>query len=690
MGSTTEDYFLTSEYHIGILQQVLEDSMAKESLVRSYTKSFNGFAARLTEKESEILKGMKEVVSVFPSKALELQTTRSWDFMGFTETVAPRETRAESNLILGVIDSGIWPESPSFNDNGFSAPPKKWKGACKGGENFTCNNKLIGARTFFDSARDDIGHGTHTASTAAGRIVDDANFYGLAEGSARGAVPSARIAAYKVCDTSDCDEADILSAFDEAIADGVDLITISIGNTDAADIYSDTIAIGAFHALQNGILTVQSAGNSGNVSGSVTSVAPWLFSVAASFMDRRILDKVVLGNRRTLIGNSINSFTLNGDMFPLVYGKQASTHCSEDLAVSCSAGCLDKNLVKGKIVVCDSTDGVIGEGLRAGALGVLARAYVDDVSQIQPIPAVLLKPHEFEVLLSYLNSTKAPMANILKSESFNDTSAPVVVSFSSRGPNPIAPDILKPDITAPGVEILAAFSPNVSVSEYPNDKRSVKYAVISGTSMSCPHVAGAAVYVKSIHPDWSPSAIKSALMTTARPMSSSKNPDAEFAYGSGHLNPVEAVNPGLVYETTEDDYLTFLCKLGYSKEQISLISGNKSFSCPKKSLSDPNDVNYPSMSASVNAEKSFNIKFRRTVTNVGVANSTYTAKVESGEKMKVTVNPKTLSFTSLKEQKYFDVSVVGKGLASRSQVSASLVWSDGSHFVRSPVVVYSM
>uniref|UniRef100_A0A803LX52 Peptidase S8/S53 domain-containing protein n=1 Tax=Chenopodium quinoa TaxID=63459 RepID=A0A803LX52_CHEQI len=216
---------------------------------------------------------MKEVVSVFLSRTLELKTTRSWNFMGLSENVVvPRNLTSESDLILGSIDTGIWPESPSFRDDGFGPPPNKWKGACKGGINFTCNNKLIGASSVsFDSARDENGHGSHTASTAAGRHVDHASFYGLAEGIARGAVPSARIAAYRVCGNNRCQDSDILGGFDEAIADG------------------------------KGILTVQAAGNDGNQSSTVSSVAPWLFSVAASYTDRRIRDKVVLGNGKTQV-----------------------------------------------------------------------------------------------------------------------------------------------------------------------------------------------------------------------------------------------------------------------------------------------------------------------------------------------------------------------------------------------------
>ncbi|XP_021715434.1 subtilisin-like protease SBT4.3 [Chenopodium quinoa] len=693
MGSISEEYAVTSEYHINILQQVLEGSTAEESLVRSYKRSFNGFAARLTEKESKNLNSMKEVVSVFPSKTLNLQTTRSWDFLGLIESdVVPRNLTSESNVILGSFDTGIWPESPSFSDDGIGPPPKKWKGACKGGKDFTCNNKVIGASTTtFDSARDEIGHGSHTASTAAGRHVDHTNFYGLAEGIARGAVPSARLAVYKVCGRDGCQDSDVLTAFDEAIADGVDLITLSLGSSNPTELDLDSIAIGSYHAIQKGILTVHSAGNSGNRSFSVSSVAPWLFSVAASTIDRRILDKVVLGNGKTLLGYSVNSFQSKRGLLPLVYGV-GPKECVKESIQYCGQGCLDES-VKGKIVVCDISDGSgIIEAYKVGALGVLSRINID-FSQIYPLPAIEFESNEFQALKSYLNSTKNPKANILKSFSFNDTSSPYVIGFSSRGPNLAASDILKPDITAPGVEIIAAFSPLASLTGIPGDKRSVNYTIFSGTSMSCPHVAGASVYIKSLHPDWSPSAIKSALMTTAQPISPSKNKDAEFAYGSGHLDPVKAANPGLVYVTEQDEYLTFFCKLGYDKDQIALITGNRKFSCPKESnetSSLAKDVNYPSLSVMVEIDIPINIKFSRTVTNVGVANSTYTVKVESPKEIKVTVNPTSLSFKSLNEKKTYEVSVVGKALTENSSIiSASLVWSDGQHNVRSPLVVYS-
>ncbi|KAH9606400.1 hypothetical protein KSS87_004622, partial [Heliosperma pusillum] len=491
----------------------------------------------------------KEVVSIFPSRTLQLHTTRSWDFLGFPEPTPERLT-AESDIIIGVIDAGIWPESPSFNDDGLSPVPKKWKGVCQGGQNFTCNKKIIGARVYAgNTARDYKGHGTHSASIAAGRKVEGASFYGIANGTARGGVPSARIAVYKACEDG-CADTDILAAFDDAVADGVDLISISIGGS-AANFTRDTISIGALYAMTKGVLTVQSAGNDGLTEVTTGSVAPWILSVAASTIDRRIVANITLGNGKTLtvriLGYSVNTFKLKGDKYPLVFGKDMTSACKDvdgHPEKLCTTKCIDRNLVKGKILVCHDSD-PYETALMYGAVGALAVTSIDNLSVTVPFPAAAVSNDEFQALQSYYFSTKSPEGYIFKSETVTSTNAPVVVSFSSRGPNMIAPDILKPDITAPGVDILAAYSPEASVSGAGEDKRSVDYSVVSGTSVACPHVAAVAAYVKSVHPDWSPAAIRSALMTTATPMSPSKNRGNEFDHGSGHLNPINATNPGL-------------------------------------------------------------------------------------------------------------------------------------------------
>lgn len=694
LGSLPDWVFSPSSHHLSILQRVVQENGSAENLlVRSYKRSFNGFAAKLTDQEKEKLSNMNEVVSVFPSRPLQLQTTRSWDFMGFNEKVK-RNAGVEGDIIVGVIDSGIWPESDSFKDEGFGPPPKKWKGACEGGKNFTCNNKVIGARYYLtDSARDEWGHGTHTASTAAGNAVKDVSFYGLAQGTARGGVPAARIAVYKVCShEKSCSAHNTLGAFDDAIADGVDIITISVSFTAIRDFDEDPIAIGAFHAMEKGILTSNSAGNNGPSGATVSSVAPWMLTVAASSMDRRIIDKVVLGDGRTLVGNSVNTFALNGTSFPLIHGKDVSRNCTEKSAGSCEQGCLGSDLVKGKIVLCDRYTSGVSEAYKVGALGSILTNYIniDDASFVLPLPASTLNNTEYNEVMSYMNSTRDPQANILKSEVIKDLVAPIVASLSARGPNLILPDIIKPDISAPGVEILAAYSPNASIS-IPQDMRRVKYNIMTGTSMACPHATAVAAYVKTFHPDWSPAAIKSSIMTTAWPMNETNSniSSGEFAYGSGHINPVKAIDPGLVYEASKEDYVKLLC-MKYEESMVRLISGDNS-SCPTGSeKGSPVDLNYPSMGAKVAAVEPFTVKFHRTVKNVGLANSTYRAIMSPNAKVDIKVVPEVISFASLNEEKTFDVTVAGSGLPYELRVSASLVWSDGTHSVRSPIVVYTV
>ncbi|CAH2070604.1 unnamed protein product [Thlaspi arvense] len=324
-------------HHMSILQEVTGESSIEGRLVRSYKRSFNGFAARLTHSERERIAKMEGVVSVFLSKKLQIHTTLSWDFMGLREgKKTKRNLAVESDTIIGVLDTGLWQESESFSDKGFGPPPKKWQGVCSGGKNFTCNNKLIGARDYtMEGTRDTQGHGTHTASTAAGNAVANTSFFGIGKGAARGGVPASRIAAYKVCAKDGCTSEAILSAFDDAIADGVDLISISIGGDEGASRYEDdTLSIGAFHAMTKRILTVQSAGNDGPDPATVASVAPWILTVAASTTNRAFVTKVVLRNGSTLVGKSVNSFDLKGKNYPLMYGDSVGEKSKGNILVS--------------------------------------------------------------------------------------------------------------------------------------------------------------------------------------------------------------------------------------------------------------------------------------------------------------------------------------------------------------------
>ncbi|GFP86156.1 cucumisin [Phtheirospermum japonicum] len=690
MGNVVQRDQSPQSHHIQMLQEAFDTSFVRQSLVRSYTRSFNGFAVNLTAHEHEKLARHEQVVSIFSSTTFHPQTTRSWDFMGFSEKVH-RNPTVESDTIIGVIDTGIWPESESFNDKGFGPPPKKWKGACNGGKNFTCNNKLIGARYYNsksptdDSARDNEGHGSHTASTAAGNHVQGASFYKIAKGTARGGVPSARIAAYKVCHKTECETADVLAAFDDAIADGVDIITVSLGGDPLQPEY-DAVAIGALHALEKGVLVVQSAGNHEGTK-TVSSVVPWIFSVAASSTDREIVANVALGNGT--IGKSVNAFSLKGTSFPLVYGKEVSSKCDSDDSMDCAENCLDKSLAKGKIVLC-STHLATVQASSVGALGVVSTfdpelmpVQIFNFSAEVPLPAAYLSENDYKAVERFAK------LDILKSESVRNLDAPQVANFSSRGPNIKLPDIMKPDITAPGVEILAAGLPSLEKSASNNN--SAGYHVLSGTSMACPHVAGAAAYVKSFRPNWSPSAIKSALMTTAWKMDPKKDSLAEFSYGAGHIDPVKAVDPGLVYDTLLDDYAKMLCGLGYDAAKIRNIFG-AIITCPVGPRTTPKDLNYPSMTSRIKTSRgkksiTFSKKFRRTVTNVGPGKSRYTVTTSTSRYYNITVKPNVLRFQAVGQKRSFNVIISGK-VNYGEMVSASLEWSDGVHKVRSPIVVY--
>ncbi|KAL0321906.1 UNVERIFIED_CONTAM: Cucumisin [Sesamum calycinum] len=497
MGDRPKGEFSATAQHMSMLQATIGSKRASESWLYSYKRSFNGFVAKLTEEEKTKIASLEGVVSVFPSTKKQLHTTRSWDFMGFPVTAERRKT--ESDVIVGMLDSGIWPESPSFDDKDFGAPPTKWKGSCQSSSNFTCNNKIIGAKYYHSegpinppsipSPRDSGGHGSHTASTAAGGLVYGANLY----------------------------DADILAAFDDAIADGVDIISISVGGFFPSDYFTDPIAIGAFHAMKNGILTSNSAGNSGPSSASIVNFSPWSLSVAASTIDRKFLTNVQLGNDESYVGVSVNTFVLENGSYPLVYGGNVpNTAGGYDNSTSryCVADSLDPKLVEGTIVLCDGLNDAEPAAAVGAAGTIMHDDYFTDFAFSFPLPASYLGDDDGSKVYNYINGTSKPTATILKSVEVNETLAPFVVSFSSRGPNPITADILKPDLTAPGVDILAAWSEANTMTGYPEDPRVVQYNIISGTSMSCPHASGAAAYVKSFNPTWSPSAIKSALMTT--------------------------------------------------------------------------------------------------------------------------------------------------------------------------------
>ncbi|GLJ43714.1 hypothetical protein SUGI_0910220 [Cryptomeria japonica] len=683
---------------------------AKQALKYSYGKSFRGFTATLSPTHVQKLKGMDGVVSVFESKKLNTLTTRSWDFVGLPASVQRNSLDYQSDIIIGLLDTGIWPESESFTDEGFGPVPSKWRGGCQTTPDFSaCNKKLVGAKFYrsftsippegdFLSPRDGEGHGTHTSSTSTGNFVNNASLYGIAQGESRGGVPGARVAMYKVCWTDEgCGDADILAAFDDAIYDGVDIISVSLGTSFPLDYFEDSIAIGAFHAIQKGVLVSNSAGNSGPYRASVANYSPWSLTVAASTIDRKMDAELQLGNNISIGGIAINTYTMEKQWYPLVYGgdvANVSGGYTPDNSSGCLLGSLDEAKVKGKIVVCNfiSTPPDYSVFVAGGAGAVIINDGFNDTAFPWLNPATIISTEQAKIVLSYINSTSSPIAKIQKTTT-PKAPAPIVASFSSRGFNPITHDILKPDITAPGVDILASWSTNVSLTGYAEDTRFASFNIISGTSMSCPHAAGAAGFVKSYHSDWSPAAIKSALLTTAFVMDETLpgNADVEFGYGAGQINPLKAVDPGLVYDAGVDDYINMLCSEGYNDTTLRLVTGDFS-SCDlvPPSKNGARELNYPSIMVLTAPGKSFQAKFPRTVTNVGVAKSTYKAIVSAPSGINVTVEPDTLSFSSLNQKLSYNVTIEGGSLNTDTLLSGALTWSYGNYTVRSPISVYAL
>ncbi|XVF73322.1 hypothetical protein PTKIN_Ptkin12aG0192400 [Pterospermum kingtungense] len=691
--------------HIGLLSSVKgSEYHAKESIVYSYTKSFNAFAAKLSKDEAEMLKELDEVASVFPNRYHKLHTTKSWDFIGLPLT-AKRNLQLERNIVVGLLDTGITPQSESFKDDGLGPPPCKWKGTCGHFANFSgCNHKIIGAKYYkLDGNPDpaDIlspidvdGHGTHTSSTLAGNLVQNASLYGLAKGTARGAVPSARIAMYKVCwASSGCADMDILAALDDAIRDGVDVLSVSIGGA-TEDYVTDSISVGAFHALKKGIITVTSAGNEGPGLGSVSNHSPWLLTVAASGIDRQFRSTVKLGNGKIFSGIGINTFEPKEKNYPIVSGADVAMNSeSKENARFCFDNSLDPGKVKGRLVYCTlgqwGVDSVV-KGIGGIGTVIESELYLD-TAQIFMAPATLVNATVGETIENYIHSTRSPSAVIYKSKEVK-VSAPFAASFSSRGPNPGSRHLLKPDIAAPGVDILAAYTLLKSLTGLKGDTQHSKFTLMSGTSMACPHAAGVAAYVKSFHPTWTPAAIKSAIMTTAKPMSRRVNEDAEFAYGAGQLSPARAIDPGLVYDMEAMSYIQFLCHEGYTGSSIAHLVGAKSINCSSLLPGFGYDaLNYPSMQLNMEIGQQQTVGvFKRRVTNVGPP-SVYNATIKAPKGVEITVKPTSLVFTRSLQKRCFNVVVKAKPVTSTTftVLSASLVWKSIHHTVRSPIVIYS-
>ncbi|KAF7141146.1 hypothetical protein RHSIM_Rhsim06G0052200 [Rhododendron simsii] len=684
---------------------------SSSKLIYGYSNAIHGFSASLSISEYEAIKQSPGYVSSYRDMPVKIDTTHSTQFLGLkSESGTLLAAEQGKNVIIGVVDSGIWPESKSFDDDGMTDVPSRWKGECETGTQFNssmCNKKLIGARFFnkglhakypklafsMNSTRDTNGHGTHTSSTAAGNYVKGASYFGYASGTARGVAPRAHVAMYKAFWDEGSYSSDIIAAIDQAMIDGVDILSLSFGSN-SSELYKNPIAIATFAAMEKGIFVSKSAGNRGPDIASLHNGIPWSLSVAAGTVDREFQGLITLGNNVSISGSSLFPGNSNPSQFPLVF--MGFCNNSKEL----------KN-VGHKIIVCqDKDDSLYKQVYYARNSNVTAAIFVTNMTDLEfyiqtTFPAIFLNPEKGEIVLDYIKNGDDPTAKMDFHQTVLGTKpAPKVASYSSRGPSPSCPFVLKPDLMGPGSLILAAWPPNIPTAGLATGPLFSQFNIVSGTSMACPHAAGVAALLKAARPDWGPAAIRSAMMTTSysndnnfnliKDLGNNDEVATPLAIGSGHVDPNKALDPGLIYDTDVTDYVNLLCGLKFTANQIQTITRGNPYNCSNPTL----DINYPSFIAFFDADAPETVqKFSRTVTNAGAGMANYMAKVTPMEGFIVKVVPEKLVFTERSEKQSYKVSIQGpKTMKEGTLAFGYLTWVEveGDHVVRSPIVALSL
>ena len=666
-----------------------------------YTLVFNGFGARMAPGAAAQLARTPGVLSVSPDRTRRLQTISTPGVLGLTGSsglwsTLGGVTKAGTGVVIGVLDSGITPESPSFAPLPSPGKLHAWQGVCQTGEQWTaanCSNKIIGARYYtagaggpdaihqmlpseIVSARDTTSHGTHVAGTAAGNngvsVTAGGNFFGLASGMA----PNARIAVYKSCWSGGCSDSDSVQAIEDATADGVDVINHSTAGSQ--QLANDPVSRAFLFAADAGVFVAAGAGNNGPTP-TVQNVEPWVTTVAAGTHDRVAVKTVTLGNGAQYTGAGRNAASPSR---PLIRARDAGLGADPDGARQCLSGSLDPAKVAGKIVICErGTNGRFDAAFAvtaAGAAGMILTNVqgglsdaVAEMSFDSAFPLVHVTAADGAAIEAYAAADANPTAALSAGTETVGQEAPAVWHFSSRGPaHTIGGNLLKPDILAPGVRVIA---PTVA-----------GWGSFSGTSMATPHVAGLAALLIQSHPNWSAMAIKSALLTSASAQTNKGHPiitergelAGPFDYGSGQATPAAANDPGLVYDSDLADWERWSCGVG--------VLAPDSPDCQLYGSADPADLNTPNIAiGSLVGEQTVT----RKVTNVGPKPSTYTVQVAPPPGFDVVVNPTTLKLGGNGARAKYTVKFTRTTAPLDTYSSGSLTWSDGRHAVRSQLVV---
>ncbi|MFQ5613012.1 MAG: S8 family serine peptidase [Anaerolineae bacterium] len=715
----------------------------RSNMLYSYTFALNGFAAKLTDSQVAALTAQPDVLMVLRDQMRFAQTDNTPDFLELTAKDGPwAQGFTGEGVVVGIIDTGIWPEHPSFADDGTYPPPpvtlvdSPGNPSCNFGNTahnpldvpFTCNNKLIGARQFltayktfigltpreYDSARDDNGHGTHTASTSAGNSGVEASIFGINRGTISGIAPRAHVIAYKGLGEQGGFSSDLAAAIDQAVADGVDVINYSIGSS-ATSLGADDIAF--LFAADAGVFVATSAGNSGPGPATIGSPAwvPWLTSVGASTHDRMHISEIELDGPgeppEDLWGASV---TDGIDDFNLVDAEGIA-----DSVGDTSGQCLNPfppgTFQPNDAVLCNRYNFGVARiqrvmNVRDGGGGavifhnspmvsvlptdnhVLPTVHVHfDVGE--PLKYYLIA-HPGQVKVSFTRS-EAVLADadhhghdVDRNDDDDDDERRIIpnsmASFSSRGPNGGAMDIIKPDVTAPGVNILAGNTPTPDLGA-PGQL----FQSIMGTSMSSPHVAGVFALIKQAHPEWTPAMAKSALMTTARQNVTKEDgatPADPFDIGAGHIRPGgkwkkgSLVEPGLVYDAGLFEYAAFTCGADLGLFTPGSCAFLESIGIP----TDASDLNLSSIGV---AQLVGGQTVIRTVTSVAEKYQNFKVSVDAPAGFDVTVTPDKLKLDPGETASYV-VTISNNGSAVIGDWAfGSLTWKSGKYEVYSPMAV---
>lgn len=684
------------EQYLSTQQDRVLARAGRPDTIYRFTTALNGFSAQLSGAQVLALRKDPSVLTVNPQERVVASTVHTPEFLGMSGKKGQWAKHggiknAGKGVVVGIIDSGIWPENKSFaGADKVPSVPGFW-GTCEAGEEFpasTCNSKVIGARyydaytegkelaeTEYRSPRDGNGHGSHTASTAAGNHGVNVRIEGQKFGKASGMAPAAKISVYKVLwsfadpEQDGGSDVDIIAAIDDAVSDGVDVINYSIGSTGGGDGFTDASNLAFMNAATAGVFVAASAGNSGPDATTVGNNGPWMTTTAAS-TSYNYQGGVVLGNGEKYVGAMVSDQAVPTS--PFVYAADVEVPASEDDGL-CGPDSLDPAQVEGTIVACDRGvyDRVAksAEVARAGGVGMVLLNTSDNSidADFHSVPTVHLNPPDADAVYEYVTTAEDATARINPNLA-DGTPVPQAAGFSSRGPAAAAAgggDILKPDISAPGVSVVAAVAPPSNSGH--------KWDLYSGTSMASPHIAGLAAFIHKIKPHWTPAMIKSAMMTTTYDLKVDSDP---FAQGAGHVQPKKFLDPGLVFDARGADYLNFLAGQGVTNAGGEPITPNPI---------DASDLNLPSIGV---GDLVGNQTVTRRVTNVSNAKETYEISTTGLAGVTVAAEPATITVPP-GATRSFEVTLSAADDAAFGEYATGKLVMAGSkgHRVRIPVTV---